>query len=68
MAREDLGVGLGGLESGPSFYYLLTQPAGVAKPERSDGFGIPLAGLVMRFSHVLARQTLAHQASLNIWG
>lgn len=24
MAREDLGVGLGGLESGPSFYYLLT--------------------------------------------
>ena len=26
MAREDLGVGLGGLESGPSFYYLLTPP------------------------------------------
>ena len=27
----------------------ITQSAGVTKPERSGGFGIPLAGLVMRF-------------------
>ena len=30
IAREDLGVGLGGLESGPSFYYLLTPTSAVA--------------------------------------